>query len=62
MRHFRDTTASAMPQAVAGAAAAEAVPVLQADVVTSPDALLALREEWEALARLTPSASPFQDF
>ena len=62
MRHFRDTTASALPQAAAEATAADAAPALQADVVTSPDALLALREEWEALARATPSASPFQDF
>ncbi len=63
MRHFRDTTASRMPRAVTGAAsAAEAAPALQADVATSPEAVRALREDWEALARTTPSASPFQDF
>ncbi len=61
MRHFRDTTASHLPRARA-VASAEAAPVLQADVATSPEAVSALRKDWEALARITPSATPFQDF
>ncbi len=63
MRHFRDTTASHMPQTMAQPTSdADAATALQTDVATSPETVRALREDWEALARTTPSASPFQDF
>ena len=63
MRHFHDTTTSPMPRAVTGATTAvDAAPAVRVDITASTDALLALREDWETLARATPAASPFQDF
>ncbi len=63
MRHFHDTTASRLPEAMAGTAASvDATSALKVEMATSPEAVLALREDWETLASTAPFVSPFQDF
>ncbi len=67
MRHFRDTSVSRPLPGPSlahrrGEAAVTAAPALRVDIASSAGEIRAMRPAWEALARVSRDATPFQDY